>query len=72
MKKITEIVLGYLLLIFGIFMVIYIFQFKNYWFDVIWILLLFSFIVYIRYDQKHEKAFLDLMNKSHKRQKPKK
>lgn len=72
MKKITEIILGYLLLISGIFIVTYIFKFENYWLDVILVLFVFSFIVYIRWDKKHEKAFLNAMNKSRKRKQSRK
>ena len=72
MKKIIEIILGYLLLISIIFIVNHIFKFENDWFSVIWILLLYSFIVYLRINKKAGKVFLDAMNKSRKRQKPKK
>ena len=72
MKKIIEIILGYLLLIFGIFIVKYIFKFENGWFSIIWVLLLYSFIVYLRINKKARKVFLDAMNKSYQRQKKKK
>ena len=72
MKKIIEIILGYLLLIFGIAIINYIFKFKHYWFEAVWISLLYGFIVYIRWDKKHETKFLYYMNKSRKRQDNKK
>ncbi len=51
------------MLILGIFIVSYIFEFKNYWFGIMRALPLFSFIIYIRWDKKHKNAFLNLMNK---------
>ncbi len=72
MNKILEIILAYLLFFSLVFITNSIFKFKHHWGADIWVTILFTFIIYLHYNKKAQKLFLDSINKSRKRQKSKK
>ena len=72
MNKVIEIILAYLLFFSLIFLSNYIFKFEHHWGADIGYTILFTFMMYIHFNKKAQKVFLDAMNKSRKRQESKK